>query len=319
MGSSFSGCSVGGGRITSSEKEGKEKEGTERISTSVPKQEPDASSTSLAGGAATAAAAASRNLEEPCPPGAQQWPCSNCHATVAVSSVVDPHEEARCSNCGGIQVRVAEPTVQERRKGGENSLAAASSLLMPLPYIVRYLERVVSPNPSTSESAIGAEGRRALEGVDAASALMDRSSYYSEGEDEENYDEDDDGDDDGDEEETLEASPRPVDFAMMICEGDELRPVDPVAATLASAPSPIPARLKLDPSASTSSPTPVMLNRHSSSTSSRPRSPPGRMDGSLQPRAQNEDEEERGNEPFELISSSFPERLLPPNKKLRTA
>jgi hypothetical protein len=214
MGGSFSGFSPEGrisARGAAERGSGGEDEEAERISGGAPEKEPHAP--------------VLRNAKAS---PVQQWPCSNCHATVAGG------RQARCSNCGGVQVRVAEPSGQKAEAGGRGSLVP-SVLLLPSPYIVRYLERVVSPTPTSASGVDDPDGKTGLEGTEAANSL-DRT-YYSE-------DEDDDGDDD---EETLEASPRPTDFAMMICDGDELRPVDPVAATLASVPSPVPTKLKFRP------------------------------------------------------------------------
>jgi hypothetical protein len=194
----------------------------------------------------------------PSTPG-KQWPCSNCHSMVA-------SDQVRCSNCHGIQVRI-HPS---------NGTTTAP------PHFV-YLERVVSPSGATTAAAAITNSSTSAAAEEASSSAPStpsdntpqepafsgtplkevlEESNEAKGQRHERESNDDDSDDNGDGEsvtsdyydndgmddvETLEASPRPSDF--VVGEYDEFRPMNPVAATLASVPSPIPVPLKLDATA----------------------------------------------------------------------
>jgi hypothetical protein len=147
-----------------------------------------------------------------------------------------------------------------------------------------YLERVVSPSGATTAAAITTSTTSAAAAEEASSSAPStpsesipqgepaftgtplkevlEASNEAKGQRHERESNDDDNDDSGDGEsvtsdyydndgmddvETLEASPRPSDF--VVGEFDEFRPMNPVAATLASVPSPIPVPLKLDATA----------------------------------------------------------------------
>jgi hypothetical protein len=217
-------------------------------------------------------------------------------------------DQVRCSNCHGIQVKVLEPS----------------------PLLANYLERVVTASPFTTGAGAPifrppSEGKTLAppspppepanapasnpwnvdsERADPASSF-DRGSYCSE--------DADDGEDEEDDE-TLEASPRPTDF--LICEGDELRPVDPVAATLASVPSPVPVSLKLDPSFSA-----LLPAAESTKMTAAAAATTRNVDASVPPALSKRSARRGfvdGDYEYELQSAgTIP--LLPPKKKLRTA
>jgi len=190
------------------------------------------------------------------------WPCANCHSIV--SSV-----DMRCPVCHGRQVkveaeggagtmlrstsvwleRVSSPTTTEGKDGGRNEtpLSETTTTSAPVPYTYAEESTATLPPPpfpvptETGSEAVAPPPPPPTTPTSSASPTAET-------------DPDDVALDlGGDEADTvleavslprqdapLQSTTTTVTTTSIVVEGDELRPVDPVAVTLASVPSPIP-------------------------------------------------------------------------------
>lgn len=190
------------------------------------------------------------------------WPCSNCHCQVE-------GDQLRCSNCHGIQVKVIIEDSSSRLFHPPNNNLSTPPHNLTLgaqPADACYLERLaaspaalLTPTTATTvrwvreeeekeeeeeeERCVGPRTPTPPATVPVEREKVDDDYEYNDHNGE--YDEEEDDDDDEDEA-TLEASPGQSFDVVYLDDVDFLRPGNPVAAILASVPSPVPAALKLD-------------------------------------------------------------------------